>query len=80
MCGRFAQYSSRDEYSEALGLKPEEIKYDHESSRCYNVAPGTKVMLLNECEGDLHFDPVFWKYSLKFTLQFSRIDDFFKKN
>jgi len=62
MCGRFAQYSSRDEYSETLGVKPDEIIYDPEPIGRFNVAPGTKVLLLNECEDELHFDPVYWGY------------------
>ncbi len=62
MCGRFAQYSSRDEYFKALGLKPDEITFDPEPIARYNVAPGTRVLLLNEQgEGDaLRLDPVFW--------------------
>ena len=62
MCGRFAQYSSRDEYFDALGLKPDEITYDPEPIGRYNVAPGTKVLLLNDREDQLHLDPVFWGY------------------
>jgi len=62
MCGRFAQYSSRDEYFEALGVKPDEIIYDPEPIGRFNVAPGTKVLLLNEREDELHFDPVYWGY------------------
>ncbi len=42
MCGRFAQYSSRDEYFDALGLKPDEITFDPEPIGRFNVAPGTK--------------------------------------
>lgn len=62
MCGRFAQYSSRDEYFDALGLKPDEITYDPEAIGRYNVAPGTKVLLLNDRGDELHLDPVFWGY------------------
>ncbi|KAA6094185.1 SOS response-associated peptidase, partial [Pantoea sp. B_10] len=28
MCGRFAQYSSRDDYFDALGIGPEELTRD----------------------------------------------------
>ncbi|WP_176428177.1 SOS response-associated peptidase family protein, partial [Pantoea sp. VS1] len=28
----------------------------------YNVAPGTKVLLLSERDGELKFDPVYWGY------------------
>ena len=62
MCGRFAQYSSRDEYFEALGLKPDEITYDPEPIGQYNVAPAAKVLLLNNREEQLRLDPVFWGY------------------
>lgn len=62
MCGRFAQYSSRDEYFDALGLKSDEIIYDPEPIARFNVAPGTKVLLLNEREDEFHFDPVYWGY------------------
>ncbi|MDT8849357.1 SOS response-associated peptidase family protein [Pantoea dispersa] len=62
MCGRFAQYSSRDDYFEALGAAPEELTRDPEPVGRYNVAPGTKVLLLSERDGDLAFDPVYWGY------------------
>jgi len=62
MCGRFAQYSSRDEYFESFGLKADEIQYDPEPIGRFNVAPGTKVLLLNERDEELHFDPVIWGY------------------
>lgn len=62
MCGRFAQYSSRDEYFDSLGLKPDEITFDPEPIGRFNVAPGTKVLLLSEREDALHLDPVFWGY------------------
>ncbi|MFB6327307.1 SOS response-associated peptidase family protein [Pantoea deleyi] len=62
MCGRFAQYSSRDDYFDALELKADEIVYDPEPIGRFNVAPGTKVLLLNERGDALHFDPVYWGY------------------
>ena len=62
MCGRFAQYSSRDDYFDSLGLKPDEITFDPEPIGRFNVAPGTKVLLLSEREDALHLDPVFWGY------------------
>ncbi|PIF06775.1 SOS response-associated peptidase family protein [Candidatus Pantoea floridensis] len=62
MCGRFAQYSSRDEYFESLGLKPDELTFDPDPIGRFNVAPGTKVLLLSEREHALHFDPVYWGY------------------
>lgn len=62
MCGRFAQYSSRDNYFDALGLAPDEITFDPEPLGRFNVAPGTKVLLLNEREDSLRLDPVYWGY------------------
>ena len=64
MCGRFTQYRSREAYLEAFGDRPErEIAYDPEPIERYNVAPGTRVLLLNERERALHLDPVHWGYS-----------------
>lgn len=62
MCGRFAQYSSRDDYFESIGLKTDEITFDPEPLGRYNVAPGTKVLLLNEHDDQLRLDPVYWGY------------------
>ncbi|MFL6616577.1 MAG: SOS response-associated peptidase family protein [Pantoea agglomerans] len=62
MCGRFAQYSSRDDYFDSLGLKPDEITFDPEPLGRFNVAPNTKVLLLNEQEDSLRLDPVYWGY------------------
>ncbi|WP_246875956.1 hypothetical protein [Pantoea ananatis] len=62
MCGLFAQCSCRDEYFEAAGIAPEELPFDAEPLGRYNVALGTRVMLLSQHEGQLHFEPVFWGY------------------
>lgn len=62
MCGRFAQYSSRDDYFASLGLAPDDIQFDPQPIGRFNVAPGTRVLLLNAREGEMHFDPVFWGY------------------
>ena len=37
--------------------------YDPEPIGRYNVAPGTKVLLLNERDEQLHLDPVLWSYA-----------------
>nr|WP_170317988.1 hypothetical protein [Pantoea stewartii] len=47
MFGRFAHYSCRDEHFEAAGILPEELPFDREPLGRYNIAPGTRVMLLN---------------------------------
>lgn len=62
MCGRFAQYSSRDDYFDALKIEDDELIYDPQPIGRYNVAPGTKVLLLNQRSEHLHLDPVYWGY------------------
>lgn len=59
MCGRFAQYSSREEYLDALGINREDIPHDPLPLGRYNVAPGTNVLILIERDKTLHLDPVF---------------------
>lgn len=63
MCGRFAQYRSRDEYFEVLGLSDELLINDPEPIDRFNVAPGTNVLLLNQRDGHFHLDPVHWGYA-----------------
>ena len=55
-------HSCRDEYFEAAGITPEELPFDSELLGRYNVAPGTRMMLLNQRGWQLHFEPVFWGY------------------
>lgn len=40
-----------------------DIAYDPEPIGRYNVAPGTKVLLLSERDEQLHLDPVHWGYA-----------------
>ena len=48
MCGRFAQSQTREEYLAYLADEAErDIAYDPEPIGRYNVAPGTKVLLLS---------------------------------
>ena len=64
MCGRFAQAQTREEYLTYLADEAErDIPYDPEPIGRYNVAPGTKVLLLSERDEALHLDPVFWGYA-----------------
>jgi len=64
MCGRFAQSQSREEYLSCLAQEAErDIAYDPEPIGRYNVAPGTRVLLLSERAGKLHLDPVHWGYA-----------------
>lgn len=62
MCGRFAQYQSRDIYLDALGAADSDYVHDPEPIGRYNVAPGTNVLLLSERNGELKIDPVYWGY------------------
>lgn len=64
MCGRFAQSQSREEYLAYLADEAErDITYDPEPIGRYNVAPGTKVLLLSERDEQLHLNPVHWGYA-----------------
>lgn len=63
MCGRFAQYSSRDDYLQALEISGETVPYDRQPLERYNVAPGTRVLILSERDGNCALDPVIWSYS-----------------
>ncbi|SAB71008.1 Gifsy-2 prophage protein [Enterobacter hormaechei] len=40
-----------------------DIAYDPEPIGRFNVAPGTKVLLLSERDEQLHLDPVLWSYA-----------------
>lgn len=64
MCGRFTQIQSRDDYLDFLAEEVENyIAHDPEPIGRYNVAPGTKVLLLNNRDDCLHLDPVVWSYA-----------------
>lgn len=64
MCGRFAQSQTREEYLTYLAEEAErDIAYDPQPIGRYNVAPGTKVLLLSERNERLHLDPVHWGYA-----------------
>lgn len=64
MCGRFAQSQTLEEYLTYLAEEAErDIAYDPEPIGRYNVAPGTKVLLLSERNEELHLDPVHWGYA-----------------
>mgnify|MGYP004709158275 FL=1 len=62
MCGRFAQYQSRDVYFDALGAADSDYVHDPEPIGRYNVAPGTNVLLLNQRDGELKLAPGYWGY------------------
>ena len=64
MCSRFTQYNSREEYQSFPGEKVEQdIPYDPEHVGRYNVAPGTRILLLSERRSQLHLGvmaPEWW--------------------
>lgn len=63
MCGRFTQYRTRETYLDELpGDIQRAIAYDPEPTGRYNIAPGSRVLLLNQREGTLCLDPVYWGY------------------
>lgn len=65
MCGRFSQSMSRDDYLAFLADEHaiSSIPHDPEPIGRYNVAPGTRVLLLSKQEDELHLDPVHWGYA-----------------
>ena len=64
MCGRFSQSMTREDYLALLSEEAErDIPYDPEPIGRFNVAPGTKVLLLNNRDDALHLDPVVWSYA-----------------
>lgn len=64
MCRRFAQSQTREEYLAYLVEEAErDISYDPEPIGRYNVALGTKFLLLSERDKQLHLDPVHWGYA-----------------
>ena len=61
MCGRFSQSMTREDYLALIAEEAErDIPFDPESIGRYNVAPGTKVLLLSERDEQLHLEPVYW--------------------
>lgn len=63
MCGRFTQYEPRSHYIEALNPDVElALAIDEVPIERYNVAPGTRVLLINQREDKLYLDPVLWGY------------------
>lgn len=64
MCGRFSQSQTRAEY---LAYLADEVDSGFsavpEPVGRYNVAPGTRVLLLSESNDQLKLDPVLWGYS-----------------
>ncbi|WP_413731026.1 SOS response-associated peptidase family protein [Sodalis sp. RH22] len=63
MCGRFAEFNTREHY---LDFLRSDVAFsgalDGEPIGRYNVAPGSRVLLLNQRDDTLHLDPVIWGY------------------
>lgn len=55
MCGHFSQSMTREDYLSCLADEADrDIAYDPEPIGRYNVAPGTKVLLLSERDRTWH--------------------------
>lgn len=64
MCGRFSQSLSREDYLTFIANDAERvIPFDPQPIDRFNVAPGTRVLLLSERNEALHLDPVYWGYA-----------------
>ncbi|MGL1813927.1 UNVERIFIED_CONTAM: hypothetical protein GPA08_22280 [Serratia marcescens] len=62
MCGRFAQFHSRDEFLAALAPDTPVSTAGDWHAR-YNVAPGTPVPVFHHHDGQLQLTPVDWGYA-----------------
>lgn len=64
MCGRFSQHRTAAEYLKALGCEvPLADALDSTPIGRYNVAPGTRVLILHRQPDGLHLQPVAWGYA-----------------
>lgn len=63
MCGRFTQIKTSSDYLEFLASELEfNGALDPVPIGRYNVAPGTRVLILNQRDDELHLDPLMWGY------------------
>ncbi|SPZ64974.1 Uncharacterised protein [Serratia quinivorans] len=63
MCGRFAQVQTSADYLDVLASDLEFASVlDNVPIGRYNVAPGTRVLMLNQRDDKLHLDPLEWGY------------------
>lgn len=64
MCGRFAQYQGLVDYLRELDAEQDVISgYDNAPIARYNVAPGTRVLILHSVEDGLRIDPCHWGWA-----------------
>lgn len=73
MCGRFAQVQTRADYLDVLASGLEVASgQDNVPIGRYNVAPGTRVILLNQRDGKIYMDPVNWGYRPDWWIEMKR--------
>jgi putative SOS response-associated peptidase YedK len=64
MCGRFAQYQGLADYLRELDAEQDVISgYDNVPISRYNVAPGSRVLILHNADNGLRIDPCHWGWA-----------------
>ncbi|MFJ3448074.1 SOS response-associated peptidase family protein [Pseudomonas sichuanensis] len=64
MCGRFAQYQGLADYLRELQAEQDVVSgYDNHPIARYNVAPGSRVLVLHNAEDGLRIDPCHWGWA-----------------
>lgn len=64
MCGRFAQYQGLADYLRELAAEQDVVSgYDNQPIARYNVAPGSRVLVLHNAEDGLRIDPCHWGWA-----------------
>jgi putative SOS response-associated peptidase YedK len=64
MCGRFAQYQGQADYLRELNAEQDVISgYDNVPIGRYNVAPGSRVLVLHNAANGLRIDPCHWGWA-----------------
>ena len=65
MCGRFALFHSREEYLTALQLPVIVNKTVDTPKWCYNISPGTNVVIIQQQERKIELSLAYWGYAPK---------------
>lgn len=64
MCGRFAQYQGLADYLRELQAEQDVVSgYDNTPIGRYNVAPGSRVLVLHNAADGLRVDPCHWGWA-----------------
>lgn len=64
MCGRFVQSRDITDYLHQLDAEQDVVSgYDHMPINRYNVAPGTRVLILHNAADGLRIDPCHWGWA-----------------